>query len=253
MRRNLRVVISCVTFETVKITDPIKFYKADKVYLLHMADRKIYKQFLDAVESTLKDIEIEYEKVYTTIYEFTPTLKELLKIIRTEKALGNHVYVNVEAGPQIYGAAAIVACMMEGGHPFFVGTKTFTIKEDKYFDGDTPIGLSREVYDPMEVPTFRLKRPKEHVVQAFRIWNEMRKNGKIMTDNLIINALEQNNLIGDIYDEGGRKISYKAKMGYRRKYLEKWISEGWIKKTDRGRYDITEFGEVAVEAFIQDD
>ena len=135
---------------------------------------------------------------------------------------------------------------------FFVGTKTFTVEEDKYFDGDTPVGLSAEVYDPMEVPTFKLARPKDHVIQAFRIWNEMRKNRQSMTDNSIIKTLDQDDLMEDIYDEGGKKVSYKAKMGYRRRYLEKWISEGWIKKTDRGKYDITEFGEVAVEVFNED-
>ena len=249
MKKHLRVVISCVTFETVKITDPIQFYKADKVYLMHKADIEVYKKFLDAVETTLGNLGIEYEAVHTTIYKFAPTLKNLLKIIRKEKALGNHVYVNVEAGPQIYGAAALVACMMEGGHPFFVGTKEFTVSEDKFFIGDKPIGLSSAVYDPMEVPMFQLKCPKDHIVKGFRIWNEFRSSGRRLTDNAIIKGLESQGLMENIYDEEGRKISYKAKMEYRRKFLNRWISEGWVEKVDRGKYEITEFGEVAVEVF----
>ena len=53
----------------------------------------------------------------------------------------------------------------------------------------------------------------------------------------------------DILDEGSRKISYKAKMGYRRKFLDRWIANKWVQRTDRGKYEITEFGKVAVEVF----
>ena len=42
---NLRVVIACVSFETVKIVKPAQFYKADKVYLLHKGDKLIIMAF----------------------------------------------------------------------------------------------------------------------------------------------------------------------------------------------------------------
>lgn len=249
MKKNLRIVVSCVAFETVKIVEPIKYYRADRAYLVHMADRPVYKSFLKEVKKQIKALGIECEEVHTTIFEFSATLKELLRIIKEEKDAGNHVYVNVEAGPQVFGAAAIVACMMEGGIPFFVGTKKFWVDESAYFDGKTPVGLSVEVHDPKEVPTFKLDRPREEVVRALWIWNDRRLKGWSLTDNAVIEALERVGLMKGIYDEGGRRVSYNAKMNYRRKFLEKWIDLGWVEKLDRGRYDLTEFGEVAVEIF----
>ena len=45
--KHLRIVIACVTFETVKIVEPAKYYKADKVHLLHLAREEPYRNFLE--------------------------------------------------------------------------------------------------------------------------------------------------------------------------------------------------------------
>ena len=50
---NLRVVVACVTFETVMVVEPVKHYKADRVYLLHQARKEPYTDFLNEVEAQL--------------------------------------------------------------------------------------------------------------------------------------------------------------------------------------------------------
>lgn len=249
MKKNLRIVVSCVAFETVKIVEPIRYFRADRAYLLCMPKKDVYKAFVKEVKKQLRTMKVECVDVPLTIYEFTPVLKELLIILKKERSEGNHVYVNVEAGPQVYGAAAIVACMMEGGSPFFVGTKKFQVDENAYFQDGKPIGLSAEVYEPREVPVFRLEKPKDSVVKAFSVWAELKEKGRSMTDNSIVEELERKGLMKDIYGSGGKKISYKAKMNYRRAFLDKWIRNGWVRKIDRARYEITDFGMVALQAF----
>lgn len=45
-----RIVISCVTFDTVKITDPIKYYDATKAYLLHYCEEDSnYEEYFERV------------------------------------------------------------------------------------------------------------------------------------------------------------------------------------------------------------
>ena len=39
-KRDLRIVISCVSFEVAKVVEPIKYYRADRVYLLYLDGKK---------------------------------------------------------------------------------------------------------------------------------------------------------------------------------------------------------------------
>ena len=50
VKSNLRVVISCVSFETIKIIEPIRHYKADRVYLLHKGGKEPYDAFINEVD-----------------------------------------------------------------------------------------------------------------------------------------------------------------------------------------------------------
>ena len=43
---NLRVVISCVTFETVKVMEPVRHFRADKAYFLHRGGKEPYDAVL---------------------------------------------------------------------------------------------------------------------------------------------------------------------------------------------------------------
>ena len=144
-QKNLRVVVFCLGFETVKVLKPLEFYKADRAYMLCMTKAEGYKAFKKEIERQLKSKPIEFFAIETTVYMFSDCLKELYKILHMEKEAGNHVYVNIFGTPA-YSAAAMVACMMEDAVPFFAGTKEYTIPDPKkYYVNGKPMGISKEV------------------------------------------------------------------------------------------------------------
>lgn len=253
---NLRIVISCVTFETVKVVEPIKYYRADRAYLIHWTPKEPYTSYLKEVKRQLDEEEIEYVDKQCDILSFSAIAHELLSIIRSEMQLGNHVYVNVGAGPQIYAAAGMMACMIEGAYPFFNRTEKYTVEDLSLYNDKNgrPIGLSKKVYDPDVLPIFKIEIPENNVVSAFKVWQNRIEKGWDMTDTLIVEDLEKNELMKKIYEPKRKlkKVSFAAKMRYRRQYLDKWIEEGWVEKVGKGRYEITEFGEVAGIVFSKD-
>ena len=245
-KKDLRIVVFCLSLEIQKPLKAFEYYKPDRVYMLGMTKGKTFADFKVEIEKQMPDF-FEYIYMETTVYKFTPCLNELLKILRQEREYGNHVYIDI-TGPPSYSAAAMVAAMMEEATPFFSGTKEYTVSEKAYYDGDTPVGLSKEVYNPLELPTFALKRPEDNLVRGLAIWKEIHDKGGLMTDTRIIKALGEEGLMEDIYDDRDR-VTQNAKMKYRRGFLDKWIEKGWVQSVGRGKYEITEYGEVAVEVF----
>ena len=245
-KTDLRVVVFCLSLEIQKPLKAFEYYRPDRVYMLGMTKNDVYRDFKKEMERRMPDY-FEYKYIETVAYDFKACLRDLLVILKEEKQSGNHVYVDI-IGPPAYSAAAMVASMMEEGKPFFSGTKKYTVSEKAYYDGGTPIGMSKEAYNPWELPTFSIKRPDERQVKGLAVWKEILDKGGLMTDTRIIKALEGAGLMKDIFDDRDR-VTQKAKMQYRRQFLDKWIEKKWVKSEGRGKYDITEYGEVAVGVF----
>ena len=244
---NLRVVLSCVSFETVMVVKPVQFYRADKAYLLHYARVAPYTDFLKEVETQLKPIVKECECVKVNINQFKDVLKTILNIIRKEKALGNHVYVNMSAGPNVFSAAALVACGMEGAVPFNVGVKEYSVKDLKmYYDGDRPVGLAKDVFDPYPLPEFEIKAPKPDLVKGLRAFQQLAAQKSIMSTRNIICKLEREGLMADVSEREG--VKQAAVMKYRRNFLEPWLRNGWLAK-DGKKAALTEKGKSIIEIF----
>ena len=120
--------------------------------------------------------------------------------------------MNIGAGPQLFGAAAMVACMMLGATPFSVPTKEFMVKDSLFYNKKKPVGLSKDVYDPKMLPIFKLENPENELVKAFRIWNHRKTKGWPMTDSAIIEDLFKEKLMDDIYEKGRKKVSFKSSL-----------------------------------------
>ncbi len=108
---------------------------------------------------------------------------------------------------------------MEDAVQFFAGTKEFTIGPENFFVVGRPCGISKEVWDPMDLPTFHLEPPKEDMIRALRVWKE---KGLLTTDTKVIEDLEDNGVMKDVHDDRGR-VTQKTKMLYRRRFLERWL------------------------------
>ncbi len=242
---HLRVVISCVTFETVKIVEPILAYKADRVYLLYWAQEGVYQKFIDEVIRQLEDHPIEIIPIEEQILEFEPMIKIMVDIIKKERNQDNHVYVNISAGSRIFSSAALIASMLEGGHPFDVRTKDFMIKKEAYFDDDKPIGISKSVHDPVSIPPFKIQPPDKKLLQGLKYWKQIEEKKGYVNQIRVIEKFHEINLMNDVFEKtysGKQRISGKAQMRFRRRFLEKWVLQGWVEKEQRGRYQISAMG-----------
>ncbi|MGA1872142.1 MAG: DUF6293 family protein [Thermoplasmatota archaeon] len=250
--KNLRVVISCVSFETVKIIQPILDYRADKVHLIHSGKKPPYIDFFNHVTGELDKNKIPWEEHNVFYSKFTDVMRAVRTMIRKERAEGNHVYVNIGAGPQIYSSAAMVATMMEGGIPFNAPTDEWTVKDVRkvFYEKGRPVGNARSVKAPVEIPVFEVRPPEEPLVRGLAIWKEVTDRYRIRPTKEILTALEENDLLFDIWEDDRRKkYSQSALMRYRRNFLEKWENKGWIINEGRGKYSITDQGGMILEIF----
>jgi hypothetical protein len=178
--RKRRVVISCVTFETVKITDPIAFYEATHVHLIwyngkNPEEKSVFKDFYQRVCEIIHEwsptVEITGHSK-EPVYKFTNMLRTVLSIVQREKkeSQDSDVYVNVSAGTSEYAAAAAMASMMTGAAPFSVGTETggYMVKEDAYYENGKPVGLTKKAKEPYLMLYYPIDTPECHLVRALR-------------------------------------------------------------------------------------
>ena len=249
---DLRIVISCVTFEVAKIIKPIEHYRADKVYLIHQGGKAPYDDFLVEVKEQLGSKGFPYECRETRINDFAMVLKALRGIIISEREAGNHVYVNIGAGPQIYSSAAMIACMMEGAAPFTAPTKEFTVKNVKevFYRKGRPVGMALDIMEPHLIPTFKIETPEPDLVKGLGIWVEMERKYHGRCTKEAMKGLAEAGLLSDIFDDAKReKVSQGALMRFRRNFLEKWDAHGWVRRGKRGSYALTEEGEKMLQIF----
>jgi hypothetical protein len=275
-----RIVISCVTFDTVMITDPIEHYDATKAYLVHYSKKdddeynECFKRVLEILEEgfntvvsdydmsefgydsgsigaeikkqkNLNVIDVNCEKVYV----FQDMLRVLFSIIRKERSISskNHIYVNVSAGTSEFSAAALIASMMfENVEAFSVGTKEFTIKgREPFMDTETGkfIGMSKAVYPPRPINGFKLSQPEKNFILALRLYNEM----GFPSATKMIRALKDNGL----WNSPDGELS-NEKMRYQRRYIDEWLKGGLIEKNGRGKYSLSPEGEFAINTYYTD-
>ncbi len=275
-----RIVISCVTFDTVMITDPIERYDATKAYLVHYSKNdddeynECFKRVLEILEEgfntvvsdygmsefgydsgsigaeikkqkTLNVIDVNCERVYV----FQDMLRVLFSIIRKERSISskNPIYVNVSSGTSEFSAAALIASMMfENVEAFSVGTMEYTIVGmDPYRDRETGkfIGISKAVYPPRPINGFKLSQPEKNFILALRLYKEM----GFPSATKMIRALKDRGLWnlpdGELSNE---------KMRYQRRYIDEWVKDGLIEKNGRGKYSLSPEGEFAINTYYTD-
>jgi len=268
--RRERIVISCVTFETVKITNPIKFYDATKVHLIHYVkdplseNGKIYIEFCERVcemmlESATAPLEIV--KHMENVNDFTTMLRTVLSIIEVEnqKDEPSDIFINISAGTSEYAAAATIASMMmQGTIPFSVSTVEYQVKNvrETLYEDSKPVGLAKSVRDPKCLPKYSVSIPDRNVVLGLRILDEMNKKKLPTKGPDVIRVLKEWNLWrreeGEImFDNQGRfKITRSDSVYYFRDFVDKWISNGWVYRDEfRKRYFLTDEGKTVLDTF----
>jgi len=273
--RKERIVISCVTFETAKITDPIAFYQATRVHLIWYTKNpgsekgKIYTDFYERVCEIIKeqspfDVHIEGHSK-DAVYDFTNMLRVVLSLIQKERKdfPQSDIYVNISAGsPEYTAAAAIASMMVPGTIPFSVSTEEYTINDNKrlkeiYYENGKPVGLTKKARDPFVVPYYPIAIPKEHLVRALRVLDNRKKGKLSITNTKMIEALKEKGLwtYPEETDIGRAKRktdkSRSETVYYQRAYIDKWKEEGWIERNElTKKYEVTEEGRRILDTFF---
>ena len=268
------VVVSCVTFETAKVVDPIFFYQATRVHLINYVkdendpDLKVYGDFCQEVINQLRErMGMRDDQIVLhrrPVYDFSSMMEVLHCVLKEEKGPAiedKEVYVNVSAGTAEYTAAATIASMMVPGvKPFTVSTRKYFVPPEKlreiYYEDNRPVGMSKEVRDPSLLGIYPIEEPPEDLVRGLRILHEMMKAKKRTSQKNVIQELETKGVWR--YEHKPRRPgSDKAKkdqsvtMHYRRHFLEKWKERGWLCQGDR-RLEITESGLCIINTFYKD-
>lgn len=281
--RKNRVVISCVTFDTVKITEPIRFYQATHAHLIVNSEHRngigeLCDEFCGRVRNIVDEqspAEVDVVTHNENTSDFTAMLRTVLAIIQREKRENpkSDIYVNISAGTPEYTAAATIASMMSPGTiPFSVDTKEEQISRERmreiYYDEmKRPVGLAKTVHDPKIVPYYPMNIHEEHLVRGLRILHQRNTSRPKLpvTSGKMIYALEEKGiwLRGEMDIENplghpeNRKKDDRMKRSeavyYQRDFVDKWLKNGWVRKNDlTKRYEVTDEGKRILETFYTD-
>ena len=271
-----RIMISCVTFETVKITEPVQFYDINKIHLIHYVkdpeseSGMIYREFYDQVCKIIKRDSrgsTEIKEHTERVSQFLPMLKLVMKIIETELNSDEpaDIFVNISAGTSEYTAAAVIASMMNPDVVHFsVSTESYTIKNDKikelYYANGAPVGLTESIYEPVLVPKYSISLPDRNLVLGLKVLKELNETKRYVKGPEVISGLKEKRL-WRMCSEGTHCMDSSAvpeagksdSVYYYRDFVSKWLSNGWIKRDDfNKRYDLTEEGLRIVDTFYAD-
>ena len=266
-----RVMISCVTFETVKITEPVKFYDVNRIHLIHYIrepgsyNGNIYNDFFNEVCNIINKCsgnEIKIIGYEEQVSQFLPMLKLILNIIEEEFSSSEPVdlFINISAGTSEYTAAAVIASMMNPAViPFSVSTEQYTVKgemiKSAYYRNGAPVGLTETIFEPTIMPKYSMPMPDRNLVIGLRILNEANESKHNTKGPEIIKKLKEQGLWrGPNTGKTDRRGEVSAEKGdsvyYHRDYVSRWLSNGWVEKDDfRKKYVLTEEGLRIIETF----
>lgn len=255
------VVISCVTFETVKVVEPIKYYGANRAHIIHYVkddseSNRIYREFYDEVCRQLDDIRnLEVIEHIAKVYDYQAMLGAVVRILNKE--CDSRVLINISSGTSEYSAAAMIASsMFTNASAFTVGTKEYTVDNEHirelYSKKGRLIGLTQAVYDPRSAETFNLMAPDMDLVKFLHLMDTMIRKKKSVSATSMVNRLKECNVWTHDPNPNNVKTSMMQKetMYYKRNFLDPVINKGWLKKDpSRNTYHITKDGEIILATF----
>ncbi len=253
-----KVVVSCATLETIKITNPIQYYGADKVYLFrNINTNSISITFATKIKEFLESKNIEVIMCPDYIFDYNTMFRSIYKILRKE-GQNSKIYINISAGTPEYASAAISASMLTPeSMPFTVESNnlSFTIEEIKYafLDKDIqPIGLSRAVENPIEISTIKIESPEAEYIAFLRILNELSESKIKASSTIMIKYLKEEKIWSYCKHTARNKTidHQKEVMFYRRHYIEPLIKKKWIeKKPNPSQYCLTPEGIIVLDLY----
>ena len=253
VERKRRVMIACVTFETVKVSEPVGCYGTNVVYLLHHvvspSPDNVYQQFYDRacelVSSEMKGVSIV--DVDRNVSDFAELLSTVNTIIAEESAKHAEIFINLSAGsPEFTAAGATAAMMNPSVKAFFAHAGSYTVSAEDlratYYRDGKPVGLTASVRDTEELPEFRLEMPDEILVKSLRRYGRLLEQGRVYYSE-IVDVLREDGLW--TRKSSGESNPNNDKVFFQRRYIDGWRERGWIEKSGPA-YRLTDKGDLVI-------
>lgn len=260
--RKDRVMIACVTFETAKVTEPVKYYACDRVHIIHYTKatsplvdvfRDFYDTVCDSIHSDNPTAEIIEHN--DSVSNFSKMLALILSIIEGEQDQHNcDIFINISAGSPEYSAAAAIGAMMsENVLPFSVNSKEYSVSTEEaiksaYYCDGKPVGLTVSTYEPRKMSQYTIEKPPEHLVRGLRILDTMNKSKKRTKSSDVVPKLKDAGIW--IRDETTANAAQSDAVSYHRDFVSKWLDNGWVYKDElRKRFYLTDEGTNIIDTF----
>lgn len=278
----LRVMICCSSTEVVKIIEPAKIRRIDRVHILSNIldkneteeDRRriaLYQEFYDENVHQLEDLGVEIVSHQNApIFGMDPCMGLIYDIILEEKEKGSIISIDLE-GPLPYAVASTVVSMtFDDVEIFNVGVPSDGhvngMARDSYVHDGRLVGTAFKITRLHPLNGFPIEKPDEYMLKALKVFDAVpinkRSNVNVIR-NLIINHLwkpsenEDDPIKGTFYELedpmtlkplAAKNIYSKSRtrdtVSYQRRYISYWLDQGWIRKSDinQKRYELTEKG-----------
>lgn len=242
MSVKLRVHISPVGFEFLRITEPLMDMKADKVYLVRINPDDAAKNYVNKIKAELgeKYKHIQVEEVYTDLWNLYDSIGKFREIIFNEK--GNQVFINVSTGTKITAIAGMMVCMMWGAIPYYAKVSYKHLKRIEEYETEM-------VEDADFLPVYEMIKPERNIMLILKL---IEKNGDKMRKSRIIEELKKADII-KIKDEKKTFLTKSAEHSQLRAILDPMEHQwNFIQIVSRGRMSevsLTDKGKAALKIF----
>jgi len=242
MSVKLRVHISPVGFEFLRVTEPLINMKADKVYLVSFKPDDAAKNYVSKIKMELsqKYKHIQVEDVYVDLWNLYDSVEKFREIIFKEE--GNQVYINVSTGTKITAIAGMMVCMMWGAIPYYA--KVSYKHSRRIEEYETEI-----VEDADILPVYDINKPERNIMLILKL---IEKNGDKMRKSRIIDELKKADVI-KIKDEKKTVLTKSAEHSQLRAILDPMENQWkFIRIESRGRMSevsLTDKGKAALKIF----
>lgn len=239
-----RVEVAPVGYYFDRVVCPVVEHNADRVYLVRSREdsEDLAGRFRAKVVRSLRRWKpsIEIRVVRTDLWSMESAVETFSAILQNEVTAGNSVWVNLSSGSKLEAVAAAIACMANGGRPYYVRMRSYERPR-----GSHP--LARGVQSIDMVPTFGLSRPNDAQLTLLSLLAE---NESGLSKKALIAALTELGLIP--LEIAGKTV--QARYARLQSILNRLVEPPPLVAVDgqrkHGRLRITDRGRLALRIFM---
>lgn len=215
-----------------RIVIPAKHGKADRVYLVTMAENDLFQNIVQGAQSYLQKLKIEVIISTCNLENFHDFILQIARIIQTERSKKNIIHYSISSGGNLAAAAGMLVCQIFQIQPYF-------IKKD--------FSIGKILDTQLNIPLYHIAVPEKHLIEFLE---DMQTAMKISTSTSLSkkDCLE---LMKHRHSEEHFTSSSGEYNKLKFRYLDKLVSYHFIALENkvRGKITITSEGQFALDFF----